>query len=126
MRATSRRNGFECPDEGVAAEGCHRERGDRTTVGRGQRGKRGALQAKLRVLAGDPRRVAIHPEVLERMQASPRLRDEQRNEGDQDDRFFPISEQGGYLCADVSRSGDLRGAGGLLTRGPDQKQRVDR
>ena len=110
MLVTIGRSVIELEDESVAAQCCYDDRRDRSAVGSGQRRERGTLQAEASVLSRQPRRVAVHPEMLERMQPGPCLRNEQRNQGQEDERRFPGSDQGSYLCrdADSSRTGMRR------------------
>jgi len=101
---------FEIEDETVAAQSCYDDRRDCSAVGSGQRRERSTLQAEASILSRQPGRVAMHPEMLERMQPGPRLRNEQRNQGQEHERRFPGSDQGSYLCrdGDSSRTGMRR------------------
>jgi hypothetical protein len=66
----------------------------------------------------------MHPEVLERVQTGPRLRDEQCNEGQDDDRLLPGSDQGSYLRRERMLTDPARCAGRGLS-GSSGKARMD-
>lgn len=104
VRTASGGSRCEDPVEHVAGQGGDRECRDHATVGRGQGGKRGTLEAELHVRAGHSRRVAVRPEVLERVQPGTGLRHEQRQQGEQDDRFLAVAEQDSNLAGNVTRS----------------------
>ena len=91
-----------CGGQGKGADenaGADDRQGDRrriTTVRRAQRGEGRALEAQLHVVARQPERITLAAEVLERVQAGSRLRDEQRHQRQQHDRLFRVVEQHGH------------------------------
>jgi hypothetical protein len=78
----------------LAGEHGHDERGCGAAVRPRQRCKGGAFEAKLRVLAWQTRPVAALAKVLERMQPRRRLRQEQGQQRQDDDRGLAASNQG--------------------------------
>jgi len=59
-----------------------------------ERHEGGALRTQRDMLSGKPERVALLAEMLERMKACTGLRDDQRDQDQQNDRLFPVAEQG--------------------------------
>jgi hypothetical protein len=91
----------EPEDERVATQCCYDDCRNRSAMRSGQRRERRTLQAEQRVLSRQPGRVAMHPEMLERVQPGRRLRDEQCDQGQEYERRFPGSDQGSYLCREA-------------------------
>ncbi len=68
----------------------------------GQRGERGALETERCVLPGCAGRITFRPEVLEQMQPGRRLRDDERDHGQESDQRSAGQDQGSCLSR-VSR-----------------------
>ena len=60
----------------------------------GKRGERGALETERRVLPWRAGRIAFRPEVLEHMQPGRRLRDDERDQGQENDQRSAGQDQG--------------------------------
>ena len=63
----------------------------------GERSERGALETDRNVLYGCAGRVAFRPEVLERMHPGRRLRDDERDQGQEDNQRSAGQDQGACL-----------------------------
>ncbi len=62
-----------------------------------ERSERRALETERRVLSGCAGRIAVRPEVLEHMQPGCRLRDDERDQGQEGDQRSAGQDQGSCL-----------------------------
>jgi hypothetical protein len=105
-RSARLEGGIGTPGEGRGVDyrtdtvGCN-ERDDRKRGGPavrpGERSERDTLETQCRVLRGCAGRVAFRPEVLEHMQPGRRLRDDERDQGQEGDQRFAGQDQGSCL-----------------------------